>query len=226
VQRLGASSRHTRAGYRLHPSTSRPWGALNALSLDSIAPICVLLPRIRGGRVGEISWCELSNSQPVRKQWLRADMGGQKKREEREEALCSRELGACDAGPCKAVGRKADCPFPNSTKVFSQEAVRSFPVSSCPLSAPAFTRAVDFAQRVALALLVPRNSPARPPRFLGYDRCKERTDDTIFPSSLLSAFARPTGATCWDVASSQAEENASNWLLAVAPAVNRNQPLR
>ena len=30
----------------------------------------------------------------------------------------------------------------------------------------------------------------------------------------------------WDVASSQAEENASNWLLAVAPAVNRNQPLR
>ena len=87
MQRLGASSRHTRAGYRLHPSTSRPWGALNALRLDSIAPICVLLPRIRGGRVGEISWCELSNSQPVRKQWLRADMGGQKKREEREEAL-------------------------------------------------------------------------------------------------------------------------------------------
>ena len=26
----------------------------------------------------------------------------------------------------------------------------------------------NFAQRVALALLVPRNSPARPPRFLGY----------------------------------------------------------
>ena len=38
--------------------------------------------------------------------------------------------------------------------------------------------------------------------------------------------ARPTGVTCWDVASSQTEENASNWLLAVAPAVNLNQPLR
>ena len=70
---------------------------------------------------------------------------------------------------------------------------------------------------------------SRPPSSISwvwYDQCRERTGDSGSRVPFKAHSARPTGVTCWDVASSQTEENASNWLLAVAPAVNLNQPLR
>ena len=74
--------------------------------------------------------------------------------------------------PARQLDTEGSCPFTNSTRVFSGGSG----ILSCVFVSPARTGVYarwnfahgNFAQRVALALLVPRNSPARPPRFLGY----------------------------------------------------------
>ena len=129
--------------------------------------------------------------------------------------------------PARQLDTEGSCPFTNSTRVFPGGSGILSCVFVSPVRTSIYARG-DLCAACGSCIARPKKF-SRPPSSISwvwYDQCRERTGDSDSRVPFKAHSARPTGVTCWDVASSQTEENASNWLLAVAPAVNLNQPLR